>query len=110
MASLEVLEKKNIKAASNGLLQAINDCVEMSFHLNPEIVAKLDEQLRDQGIVTLSELPRRYSKKYASIVKRGRIKNDTEYYLIQNVQGDPTTKTPEERALLERLVTDYEGV
>jgi len=34
MASLETLEKKNMKTAFNGLRQAINDCVEMSEHFD----------------------------------------------------------------------------
>jgi len=72
-------------------------------------VIKLDEQLRNRRIVTLSELRRRYSKKYAAIVKRGHIKTDTEYHLIRNVLGDPTTKTADEREVLQNLIADYEG-
>src|SRR5690349_6840476 len=108
LAKLAALEKKSAKAALSGLRQAINDCIEMSFHLGSDEVTKLDEQLRKRGIVTLSELRRRYSRKYATIVKRGRIKSDTEYYLIRNVLSDPTSKTTDERELLENLIADYE--
>ena len=69
-----------MKMAFNGLRQAINDCVEMSLHFDHAEVEKLDSQLRSRGIVTLSELRRRYSKSYAKIMKRGQIKSDTEYY------------------------------
>ena len=100
VASLEALEKKSMKMALNGLRQAINDCVEMSFHFDHAEVEKLDSQLRSRGIVTLSELRRRYSKGYAKIVKRGQIKNETEYYLVRNVLDDPTEKATEERELL----------
>jgi hypothetical protein len=109
IASLEALEKKSMKMAFNGLLQAINDCVEMSLHFDHTEVEKLDAQLRSRGIVTLSELRRRYSKSYAKIMKRGQIKNETEYYLVRNVLYDPTEKAPEERRLLEKLISDYEG-
>jgi len=109
MANLRALEEKNMKTALNGLRQAINDCIEMSFHLDPKEVGKLDKQLRERSIVTLSELRRRYSKKYAAIVKRGRIRSDTEYYLIRNVLDDPTTKAEGEREVLENLVADYES-
>jgi hypothetical protein len=108
IASLEALEKKSMKMAFNGLRQAINDCVEMSLHFDHEEVEKLDSQLRSRGIVTLSELRRRYSKSYAKIIKRGQIKNETEYYLVRNVLYDPTEKAPEERKLLEQLISDYE--
>jgi hypothetical protein len=109
IASLEALEKKSTKMASSGLRQAINDCVEMSLHFDHAEVEKLDSQLRSRGIVTLSELRRRYSKSYAKIMKRGQIKNEAEYYLARNVLHDPTEKTPEERKLLERLISDYES-
>ncbi|WP_130227850.1 hypothetical protein [Bradyrhizobium sp. Leo121] len=101
MASLEATEKKSMKLAFKGLRQAINDCVEGSAHFAPAEVEKFDSELRSRGIVTLSELRRRYSKNYAKIIKRGDIKDETEYYLLRNVQNDPTQKTPEEIELLE---------
>ena len=109
MACLAALEKKSMKTAFNGLRQTINDCVEMSLHFDHAEVEKLDSQLRSRGIVTLSELRRRYSKDYAKIIKRGQIKNDTEYYLVRNVLFDPTEKTPDERKLLEKLISNFES-
>jgi hypothetical protein len=105
IASLETLEKKSIKMAFNAVRQAINDCVEMSFHFDHSKVEKLDSELRRRGIVTLSELRRRYSKDYAKIVKRGQIKSETEYHLVRNVLDDPTEKAPEERELLEKMLS-----
>jgi hypothetical protein len=109
IANLKALEEKSMKAALNGLHQEINDCIEMSFHLDPEEVDQLDKHLRDRNIVTLSELRRRYSKRYATVVKRGQIKSDTEYYLIRNVLNDPTAKADGESELLQNLVADYEN-
>jgi hypothetical protein len=110
IAVLERLEKMGMTVAVRGLRQAINDCVEESLHFDPKEVERLDSELRERGIVTLSELRRRYSKAYAGIMKQGRIKNDGEYYLIRNVLDDPTEKTTEERALLAKLAFDYEGI
>ena len=110
IAVLERLEKMGMTVAGRGLRQAINDCVEESLHFDPKEVERLDSELRERGIVTLSELRRRYSKAYARIKKQGRIKNDSEYYLIRNVLDDPTEKTAEERALLAKLAFDYEGI
>ena len=87
---------------------AINDIVEDTFHFDPAEVGKLDSALRSRGIITLSELRKRYSKDYKKIMKRGQIKNETEYYLLRNVLDDPTEKTPEERELLAKLISDYE--
>jgi hypothetical protein len=109
IASLEALEKQDMKKALSGLRQAINDCVEMSLHFDHAEVTKPDSQLRSSGIITLSELRRRYSKGYAKILKRGQIKNETEYYLVRNVLHDPTEKTPQELKLLEELISDYEA-
>ena len=109
IAMLEAFEKKSLKKAFQGLRMAINDIVEKSFHFDPAKVEKLDSELRSRGMITLSELRRRYSKDYAKIMKRGQIKNETEYYLLRNVLDDPNEKTPEERELLEKLISDYEG-
>ena len=98
-----------MKMAFNGLRQAINDCVEMSLHFDHMEVEKLDSQLGSRGIITLSELRRRYSKNYAKIMRRGRITSETEYYLVRNVLYDPTEKASEERKLLEELISNYEA-
>jgi len=110
IACLEVLEQKDKGMARVGLRQAINDCVERSFHFDHKEVERLDSELRARGIVTLSELRRRYSKAYAKIKKRACIKSDTEYYLIRNVLDDPTEKSADERALLEKMAFEYEGI
>jgi hypothetical protein len=107
IACLEVLERKSRKMAFSGLLQAIHDCVEMSLRFDHAEVAKLDSELRSRSIVTLSEVRRRYSRRCAAVMKRGRIKNEMEYYLIRNVIDDPTPKAAEERRLLEEMVSDY---
>jgi hypothetical protein len=110
LAVLEALEKKSPRKAFAGLRQAINDCVEMSFNFSRAEVERLDSELSDRGIVTLSELRRRYSKDYAKIVKRGRIANDSEFYLVQNVLNDRTEKTSEETETLAKLIGKYEAV
>jgi hypothetical protein len=109
LAVLEAMEKSSPRMASQGLRQAINDCVERSWPFDPAEVANFDAELSNRGIITLSELRRRYSRGYAKILRRGRIKNATEFYLLRNVVNDPTEKSPEERDLLAKLLADYEG-
>ena len=110
IACLEISEKMGAKTALRGLRMAINDCVERSSRFDRLQVEKLDSELRKLGIVTLSELRRRFSKDYTKIKKRGQIKNDAEYYLVRNVLDDPTEKTAEERRLLEEMINGYEGI
>jgi hypothetical protein len=109
IACLETLEKMSRKLAVTGLRQAVNDCVERSQRFGHAEVASLDAELSVQGIVTLSELRRRYSRGYAKIMKRGRINNDGEYYLLRNVLDDPTEKAPDERDQLQKLLSAYAG-
>jgi hypothetical protein len=109
IAMLEAMENTSPKKAVSGLRQAINDCVEMSLRLPHQEVEELDARLRALGIVTLSELRRRYSNAYARIVKRGRIRDETEYYLVHNISNDPTEKTTEERRQLEELLRTHEA-
>ena len=110
IAVLEAIEKKSPKRASSGLRQAINDCVERSLRLPHREAEDLDAQLRARGIVTLSELRRQYSRAYARIVRRGRINDEMEYYLVRNVANDPTEKSADERRRLEQLLAVYETV
>jgi hypothetical protein len=57
----------------------------------------------------LSELRRRYSSSFKRIVKRGRIQDDTEYYLLNGVVVDQSNDIDAtERALLQRLLETYE--
>lgn len=109
IASLESLANRSLRMALDGLHQAINDCVEMSLHFDHEEVDEFDAQLRSRGIVTLSELRRRYSRSYAKILRRGQIRSETEYHLARSVLNDPTEKTPEEIKLLNELISNYEG-
>ena len=94
--------------ALEGLKQAVNDTVEELSGQSLEYVQRLDAALRENGILSVSEVRRRYALSYKRIMKRGRIKNETEYYLIAGVLADYSSlASTEERALLEQLVAKY---
>lgn len=90
------------------LHDAISDCMDMSLQFTPMEVAKFDSELRLHDIPSLSELRRRYSRVYARVMKRGRIEEETEYYLLRNVLFDPGEKAEGEREQLERLIAAFE--
>jgi hypothetical protein len=95
--------------ALDGLKQAVNDTVEELIDQPPDYIGKLDETLREAGLLTFSEVRRRYASSYKRILKRGSIKNDTEYYLIAGVLADFTTSADDdERATLGQLISEYE--
>jgi hypothetical protein len=91
------------------LREAVSDCTDMSLQFTPMEVAKFDSELRLHDIPSLSELRRRYSRHYARVLKRGRIEDETEYYLLRNVLFDPSEKGEEERERLETLIAAFEG-
>lgn len=93
-----------------GTRQAVNDVAEELSDLAPESVELLDQALRGAGLLTLSEVRRRYSALYRRILKRGHIKTDTEYYLVNGVVVDQTSALePEERDRLQAMISAYEG-
>jgi hypothetical protein len=95
--------------ALDGLKQAVNDTVESLSGQPVQYIQSLDAVLRDRGIITISEIRRRYASSYKRIVKRGRIKNETEYYLVAGVLADfSSLASEEERSTLGRLVAQYE--
>jgi hypothetical protein len=108
MARLEVLEKRSRRMAREGLRQAINDVIEESRHLDPTVVRTMDVELAAQGLITLSELRRRFSREYARILRRKSISNETEYYLIRGVVDALVSEIPE-RELLYIMIKDYEA-
>ena len=106
---VELMERSGKSKAFEGLKQAINDTIEHSLDLDSKSVKKLDTALSSSGIVTLSELRNRYSAKYKKVIKRGSIKNETEYYLINGVLCDQSSDIPnEERGLLSSLIGEFE--
>jgi hypothetical protein len=92
-----------------GLRQAANDTVEATSHWNSEARVAVDEACRAAEVLTLSEVTRRYSASYKRILKRGFIKNETEYYLINGILVDQGSEIlDDERTYLQRLTEAFE--
>ncbi|MDB5754102.1 MAG: hypothetical protein JWP34_3750 [Massilia sp.] len=92
-----------------GLRQAANDTIEETSNWSSESRTNLDETLKGAGIITLSEIARRYASVYKRILKRGKIKNETEYYLVNGILVDQGSEiSDEERTRLQELIDAYE--
>ena len=86
-----------------------NDADVASSHWNSEARALVDDACRAAGVVTLSEITRRYSASYKRIVRRGFIKNETEYYVVNGILIDQGSAiTDDERTCLQRLTEAFE--
>jgi hypothetical protein len=97
------------KTHLKGYRMAVNDCIEMTGHWSAERVGNLDAALRNAGIITLSEVRRRYSFRYAAILKRGNIRNEVEYYQVSALVSDMSTQLPEEeRMKLQAMIDSFE--
>lgn len=104
-----IVEQYGKSKALEGLRQAANDIIEDLSDRPADGVAALDEALRVAGLLAASEVRRRYASSYKRIVRRGSIRDDTEYYLINGIVVDLGNGTPdEERAMLQRLLDAYE--
>lgn len=106
----DIVQQYGKSKALEGLRQAANDIIEDLSGRPVEGVVALDEALRAHGIVTASEVRRRYASSYKRIVKRGSIRNDTEYYLLNGIVVDFGSGIPDdERSVLQKLLDAYEA-
>jgi hypothetical protein len=94
--------------APQGLRMAVNDCIEMSSHWDEDRVKMADDALKAHGIVTLSEIRRRYWRRFKAILKRGKIRNEEEYYLVKAISLDASPRAAEV-SVLALLLEEYEG-
>ena len=95
--------------ALEGARQAVNDVIEDLGDLKPEGVEILDDALQAAGIRTFSELRRAYGRAYKKILKRGSIRSETEFYLVNGLVVDLASDLPtSERVLLQQMLSAYE--
>jgi hypothetical protein len=84
LASLDAVAARFPARARQGLSMAINDLIEMTDGWPKEQVASTDLALTKAGLPSLSEMRKRLSKAVQRAVRRGRIKDDVEYYAVRN--------------------------
>jgi hypothetical protein len=102
-------EKYGFSTAFKGLKQAIGDILEMTSHLDGEGVKTLDGSLMSGGYLTLSALRMRYRSTYSAVLRRGRIRNSTEFYLLNGIASDASLNLPNnERSEIDALLLQYE--
>lgn len=106
---LRIAAEHGRSRALAGVKMAVNDIVGALQSLSLEGVQLFDAAAQERNLLTLYEIRRRYGASYSRILKRGRIKNDVEYYLIAGLLADQTSGcTEEEFAVMQKLTDDYE--
>jgi hypothetical protein len=107
--SAGIIEKYGKSKALIGLRQAVNDTIEDLSSRPAEYIAILDDALREAGVLSASEVRRRYAASYQRILRRGNIKSETEYHLVNGIVVDQTSEvSAEERALLQSMLERFE--
>jgi len=92
-----------------GARQAANDAIESLQGLSQQQLAALDAELHTAGSVTLAEMRRRHSKQYKGILKRDRLRNETEFYLVKGILDSCTESlNQDEQAVLSSLLLGFE--
>lgn len=95
--------------ALTGLRQAVSDCIERTNDRPLEWVVGFDKACIAAGVPTLSQLRAKYSAKYKGVMSRGRIRSQTEYYLVMGILNDLTSDiSNSERKSLNGMVAEYE--
>lgn len=105
-----IAERFGRSQALQSARQAANESIATLRSRPVEEIRLLDAGLRDAGLVTFSEVSRRYGRTFQRILKRGKIADETECYLVGGVLSDLTAAASEtERAALKRLVEEFES-
>jgi hypothetical protein len=105
---LESLEGKSPARAREGLRQAVNDIVESTRRIAIAELTKIDTELRQNGIITLSAVRRRFSKDLARVLKNDKISNETEYYIVRSVVDEVRDFDEHERDKMLKMIEDFE--
>jgi hypothetical protein len=105
-----IAEKFGVSKALQGLKQAIHDIVEEHCDLGGQGLRLVDSTLEAKGLLTFSEIRRRYWSKYRAVLKRNLIRNETEFYLLKGIADDLSAPVPdEERMQIGLLLGQYES-
>jgi hypothetical protein len=108
---LSAIEQSHGQAkAFVGLKQAVGDVLDSAADFTPAFLAESDTALRRANLLTLSALVRRQSRQFKAILRRGKIRNETEFYLVSTVLADTTSElTVAESDLMGSMVAAFEG-
>ena len=100
-------EQKRSRRAS-GAKMAINDLLSQSRHFSESQRAAIDARLAAKELPTLRMLEAGFRGVHARILKRGRVRNDEEYYIVAEILSDMDFDISDaERSALEGMHGEY---
>lgn len=88
-----------------GLEQGIHDMISWSKDLPKEIRLKIEQQLENQNLPSLSAMQLAAFNTIPKVLKRKSIRNETEWYLINEALSDTASElTPDQRTELDKYL------
>jgi hypothetical protein len=108
IATLEAIERKSFAKAKEGLRQAVTDIVEMTRPVPLPELMKIDAELRENGVSTLSQVRIRYCRDIARLLRKRAIPTETEYYLARAAIEDLAELDAAQRNILGRMIKGFE--
>jgi hypothetical protein len=107
---LENFEKQSISLAIKGLKEGFPDALTMSKHLSKEQKEKLNQILKTNGFPSIEVLNFKIRNTYKRVLKRNRIKNEAEYYIIIEILSDVEYEISNiEQLHLNTLISNFES-
>lgn len=94
----------------SGLKQAMADFLEMTRGFTVQEQQEAGAYLSEREVVTLTDMRRQIWQLIPKILKRGKIRNDEEYYLLKKraISLDDPEMNDETKKLADRLLHEYE--
>lgn len=92
----------------SGMKQGVNDALTMIKEMPRSERERIDALLATKDLPSLIKMQANLKKKHIQILKRGRIRNDEEYYIIAEILSDlEFDVTKDERVSLEEMSFSY---
>lgn len=102
-------KSKPRKVPASGLRMALNDILSQEPFFDAGQRRAVDRRLAAKSLPSLQVLSAMIKKKHAAILKRGRVRNAEEYYLIQEILASVDYPIEdEERARLDEMAGRFE--
>ena len=103
-------EQKSMSLAKRGLQEGLRDGLTMSLDLPATSKKDLNSELERKGLPNLAQLTIQIKDTQLKVLKRGRIKNHDEYYIIKEFLDNTTSDiSTTDRDKLEKIFWNFDS-
>jgi hypothetical protein len=110
LAMLDEMEARTPARARKALQMALTETLTALQDLDARQMAALNEKLRSHRLPDFLQLRAGITRQGEKIIKRGKINDEQEYYLIREMEADESPAMPPEvRERMVRMIAAYEA-